>query len=80
MGTAFQAAIGSGDKPMWEMILPYFECLEQGEALRQFQGQFPSGIEETPAAELKAYYDAIALAIIHDEDHGLSVIERFRKK
>ncbi|HBC0466973.1 TPA: hypothetical protein K0O58_000523 [Legionella pneumophila] len=80
VGTAFQAAIGSGDKPMWEMMLPYFECLEQGEALRQFQGQFPSGIEETPAAELKAYYDAIALAIIHDEDHGLSVIERFRKK
>ncbi|HAU1150629.1 TPA: hypothetical protein JBI12_01530 [Legionella pneumophila] len=80
VGTAFQAAIGSGDKPMWEMMLPYFECLEQGEALRQFQGQFPSGIEETPAAELKAYYDAIALAIIHDEDHGLSVIEGFRKE
>ncbi|STX55730.1 Uncharacterised protein [Legionella beliardensis] len=28
IGTAFQAAIGSGDKPMWEMMLPFFERLE----------------------------------------------------
>ncbi|CZH70768.1 TPA: hypothetical protein ACT9HO_002089 [Legionella pneumophila] len=80
VGTAFQGAIGAGDKPMWKMMLSYFEGLEQGEALRQFDEQFPSGTEETPAAELKAYYDAIASAIIHDEDHGLSVIEGFRKE
>ncbi|WP_237759383.1 hypothetical protein [Legionella parisiensis] len=33
-----------------------------------------------PASELQAYYNAIALAIINEEDHGLSVIEGFRKK
>ncbi|HFD2232710.1 TPA: hypothetical protein ACF9YZ_002373 [Legionella pneumophila] len=41
LGTAFQAAIGAGDKPMWEMMLPYFAGLEKGEALRQFHEQFP---------------------------------------
>lgn len=78
IGTAFQAALGSGDKPMWEMMLPYFEDLEQGEALRQFQEQFPNGTEDTPASELQDYYNAIALSIIHDEEQGLSVIEGFR--
>ncbi len=80
IGAAFPAALGAGDKPMWEMMLPYFESLEQGEALRQFNEQFPNGIEETPASELKADYNVIALAIINDEDNGLSVIEGFRKK
>ncbi len=80
IGTAFQAAIGAGDKPMWEMMLPYFECLEQGEALRQFNEQFPNTIEDTPACELQAYYNAIALAIIQNEDKGLFVIEQFRKE
>lgn len=87
IGTAFQAAIGVGDKPMWEMMLPYFKKLEdkglieQGEALRQFHEQFPNGIEDEVSAEkLKDYYNAIALAIIHDEDHGHFVIEGFRKE
>ncbi len=81
IGTAFQAAIGTGDKPMWEMMLPYFEGLEQGEALRQFDEQFLNGIEdEISAEEIKDYYNAIALAIINDENHGLSVIEGFRKE
>ncbi|HFD2380890.1 TPA: hypothetical protein ACT96X_001406 [Legionella pneumophila] len=80
IGTAFQAALGAGDKPMWEMMLPYFNGLEEGEALRQFNEQFPNGIEDDVSAEqLKDYYNAIALAIINDEDHGLSVIEGFRK-
>lgn len=80
IGTAFQAAIGAGDKPMWEMMLPYFESLEPGEALRQFHQQFPHGIEDTPASELKAYYNAIALAIINDDDQGLKAIEGFRQE
>ncbi|PWY55050.1 hypothetical protein DGG96_13955 [Legionella qingyii] len=81
IGTAFRAALGAGDKPMWEMILPYCENLKQGEALRQFNEQFPKGIEdEVSAEELQAYYNAIALAIINDEDHGVSVIEGFRKE
>jgi hypothetical protein len=42
---------------MWEMMLPYFESLEQEEALRQFNEQFPNGIEETPASELIADYN-----------------------
>mgnify|MGYP006921733590 CR=1 FL=1 len=80
IGTAFQAALGAGDKPMWEMMLPYFKSLEEGEAIRQFDEQFPNGIEDTPASELKAYYNAIALAIINDKGNGLSVIEGFRKE
>ncbi|HAU0673210.1 TPA: hypothetical protein JBG80_12150 [Legionella pneumophila] len=81
IGTAFQGALGAGDKPMWEMMLPYFKDLKEGEALRQFHEQFPHGIEdEVSAQELKDYYNAIASAIIHDEDHGLSVIAGFRKE
>ncbi|HDV5710598.1 TPA: hypothetical protein RJD49_002309 [Legionella pneumophila] len=80
-GTAFQAAIGAGDKPMWEMMLPYFQSLKPGEALRQFHEQFPDGVEDEVSAEdLKEYYNAIALAIISDEDNGLSAIERLRKE
>lgn len=78
IATAFQAAIGAGDKPMWEMILNY---LEQGEALRQFNEQFPNGIEDDVSAEeLKPYYNNIASAIINDEDNGISAIEAFRKE
>lgn len=81
IGTAFQAALGAGDKPMWEMMLPYFNGLDEGEALRQFHEQFPNSIEDDVSAkELKDYYNAIALAIINDQDHGLSVIEGFRKE
>ncbi len=81
LGTAFQAAIGAGDKPMWEMMLPYFAGLEKGEALRQFHEQFPEGIEDEVSAEdLKEYYNAIALAIISHKDQGLSAIEKFRKQ
>ncbi|STX28615.1 SidC homolog [Legionella beliardensis] len=83
IGTAFQAALGAGDKPMWEMILPYFESLEEGEALRQFQEQFPDGIEndkdDVSAAALKDYYHKLAIAIVNDTDHGQSALEAFRR-
>ncbi|WP_131784058.1 hypothetical protein [Legionella gresilensis] len=82
LGTAFQAAIGAGDKPMWEMILPYFEVLEKPEeALSQFQKQFPEGgVKEDVSAEiLNDYYNAIALGIIQNKDNALSINEDFRK-
>src|SRR5437764_7250617 len=60
------------------MMLPYFEGIEAGEALRQYCEWFPEGIEDTPASALQADYNAIALAIVADEDKGLSVIEQFR--
>ena len=62
-------------------MLPYFEGLEQGEALRQFQKQFPNGIEDEVSAEaLKDYYNDIASKIINNADHGQSAIEHFRKE
>ncbi len=78
-GTAFQAALGAGDKPMWEMMLPHFE---KEEALSQFDEQFPKGIKETSASELYAYYNAIALAIIQNEEENKdhSIVERFRNE
>ena len=80
IGTAFQGALGAGDKPMWNMMLPYLESLEKGEALRQFHEQFPNGIEDDVLAEqLKDYYNALALAIINHADHGQSAIEEFRQ-
>jgi len=81
IATPFQAAIGAGDKPMWEMMLPYFKELDKGEALRQFYDQLPEGIEgDVSAEELKLYYNDIASAIIKDDDNDLSAIERFRKE
>ncbi len=81
IATPFQAAIGAGDKQMWELMLPYFKVLEDGEALRQFNEQFPNGIDvDLPAEELKLYYNAIALAIINAEDNGISAIEAFREE
>lgn len=78
VATPFQAAIGAGDKPMWEMILCY---LGPEEAFKQFHAWFPHGIENNLSAkELQADYNAIALAIIQDEDNGLAAIERFREK
>lgn len=80
IATPFQAAIGAGDKPMWQMMLPYFDGLEVGEALRQFNEQFPNGIEEDDTAEdLIPHYNAIARAIINDEDLGQSAIKAFRE-
>lgn len=81
IGTAFQAAIGAGDKPMWEMMLTYFENLAEGEAKRQFDEQFPNGIEEDVSAnELQNYYNTLAVAVSNHEDHGLSAIEEFRNE
>jgi hypothetical protein len=76
IATAFQAALGAGDKPMWDMMLPH---LETREALRQFREWFPNGIETTPAADLQAIYNKIARAIIYGEaDHQRLAIEEFR--
>jgi len=78
IATAFQAAIGAGDTPMWEMILKY---LEKDEELKQFNEQFPNGIEDDVSAEdLKPYYNGIASAIINNEDNGTLAIEAFRKE
>lgn len=78
IATPFQAAIGAGDKPMWEMILRY---LDPNRALKQFLAWFPNGIEEdTPAIELQKDYNRIALAIIHDADGGASAIAGFREQ
>jgi hypothetical protein len=74
----FQAAIGAGDKPMWEMMLPYFAELDPQELRNQFQAWFPHGIDDIPAAQLQGDYNAIALAIISDEDLGHSKIEQLR--
>jgi hypothetical protein len=74
----FQAALGAGDKPMWEMMLPYFTKLEEKEPLKQFHEWFPNGIEEVPESEFQAHYNAIASAIITDADHGHAMIEQFR--
>ncbi|WP_131795872.1 hypothetical protein [Fluoribacter gormanii] len=81
IATPFQAAIGAGDKHMWEMILPYFEGLEQGELVKQFHGQFPNGIEDDFSAEhLRDYYNAIASAIIYNKDYRLAIIKKFREE
>jgi hypothetical protein len=72
--TPFQAAIGAGDKPMWEMMQKY---MDREEASRQFHEWFPNGIEEAPE-KLAIDYDAIALSIIHHADQGQSAIEGFR--
>ena len=45
IGTAWQAALGAEDLTMCEMLLPYFNFLEKGEALRQFDEQFSEGLE-----------------------------------
>src|SRR5690606_12369806 len=37
IGTAWQAALGAEDVRMCQMLLPYFDALEEGEALRQFK-------------------------------------------
>lgn len=79
IATPFQAAVGAGDKPMWEMMLPY---IDPSDALRQFKEWFPGGISCTSIQELQAYqtyYNVIALSIINDTDHGESAIETFRK-
>ncbi len=76
IGTAFQAALGAGDTPMWEIMLPYFNRLEREEALRQFDEQFGT----TSDFDLRIDYNALAFAIINNEDKGLSMIEGFRKK
>jgi hypothetical protein len=76
IATPFQAAIGAGDKPMWEMILRYLEPLE---ALRQFREWFPNGIEEeTSAKTLQVGYNAIVLEIIKGQTHGQAAISGFR--
>jgi hypothetical protein len=76
IATPFQAALGVGDKPMWEMMLQY---LDKGEALKQFKEQFPKGVkDDVSAQELKPYYNAIASAISNNQDNGLSAIEAFR--
>lgn len=78
IATPFQAALGAGDKPMWEMMRPY---IGKEEALRQFHNWFPEGIEEAPTvAVLKPKYHAIAKAIIDDVDKGKSAIESFREE
>jgi hypothetical protein len=77
-GTAFQAALGAEDERMWEMMMPYFENLPEGVALKQFNQQFPDGIEDTPSKKLQPFYNDLANAIINDEDNGLGAIEAFR--
>lgn len=81
IATPFQAALGAGDKPMWEMMLSYLEALKPGEALRQFQEWFPQGFEgdEIPASSLKDDYNGRARAIIDDAGSGQAAIERFRE-
>ena len=75
VATPFQAAIGAGDKPMWEMILRY---LDPKEASRQFREWFPNGIEEDIPVQID--YNALALAILRDTDHGASAIAMFREQ
>jgi hypothetical protein len=77
-GTPYRLALGAVDKTMWQMMMPYFDGLEEGEALKQFKSQFPSGIVDTPANQLQPMYDALAQAIINDEDGGTKAIEAFR--
>ena len=79
-GKPFQLALGAVDKAMWQMMMPYLEGLKKGEALKQFNSQFPEGIEDTSAGELQHMYDALAKAIIinDEEDGGTKEIEAFR--
>ena len=77
-GKPFQLALGAVDKAMWQMMMPYFASLGEGEALKQFNSQFPSGIVDTPANELQLIYDKLAQAIINNEDGGTKEIEAFR--
>lgn len=81
-GSPFQAAIGAGDKPMWEIMLPYLEGLENGKekALQQFNEQFPKGINDVPASDLKPYYSKILQTRTNDMGAGLLLIEEFIKK
>lgn len=74
IATPFQAALGAGDKPMWEMMLKF---MEPEEALRQFREWFPNGIEEAPA-KLSIDYEVLANAIIGSDDGGLLAIQQFR--
>ncbi len=60
IATPFQAALGAEDERMWEMMKPYFSTLEdlgaidsaRGEIKRQFDEQFPEGIESKSEVEL----------------------------
>lgn len=76
IGTAFRAAIGAGDKPMYTMMLDF---IEPQEALKQFELQFPNGFVGESAAALKPRYLALAHAIRDDADFGEAKIAEFRE-
>ena len=77
-GTAFQAALGAEDERMWAMMKPYFEFLQkdeqiesaQEEMLKQFNRQFPDGIQpsETDTKAIHAYYQKLAGSIADAAD------------
>ena len=46
---------------------------------RQFDEQFPKGIESIPAKELQAMYNDLANAIVKDDDNGKEAIAAFRQ-
>ncbi len=48
------------------------------EMLQQFKAQFPSGIKDTPAAELLPLYHQLALDINIAQDNGAKAIEVFK--
>jgi hypothetical protein len=69
IGTALQAALGAEDIRMCQMLLPYFEHLKEGEALNQFNEQFPHGLEAEDKSNKEQAYDfsPIVDAIIANE-------------
>lgn len=82
-GTAFQAALGAEDTIMAEKILPYFneiKDLKEGEALRQFNAQFPDGLEETVKHNKETAYDFSDLINrIINHDHVDKALKQFKQ-
>lgn len=76
VATPFQAALGTGNKPMWVTMRSY---LEPQEALKQFDQWFPKGVVGSSATKLSINYNAIAQAIINGEDQGKTAIETLKQ-
>lgn len=74
IATPFQAALGAEDTLMWQMMLDY---IEPEKALRQYNQQFPEGIDVKSARELLPIYNTLAQAII--EGRGEEAIANFRE-
>jgi hypothetical protein len=87
IATPFQAALGAEDERMVQMMLPYFEQLEQEnkiesaceEMLLQLDKQFPDDLDVQLAQDIKNAYDFNGIiAVIIGGENVDEVLEQFR--